>query len=338
MTARVTIKDVAAHARVSYQTVSKVLNHQMQVSPETEERIWRAVQKLGYVPHYRARDLRTRRSHMLGYSWRPDSPNQVNPILDLFMHSMVAAADARGYHILPFPHPESGNHIDAYRDLIRTGRVDGFILSSIEFHDSRIKFLQHENFPFVGFGGMEAESNLFVDVDGAAGMRMATEHLIAQGHTRIAALGWPKASRVGENRLDGYWQALRAAKLEARPAWVAHGPGSVEFGYATTHKWLQSKTPPTAIAAVTDLLAIGAMCAIRDAGLSVGADVGVTGFDDIPMAEYLTPALTSVRQPIWDVGQQVIELLVNSLEQETLAETQVILKPELVVRQSSRAR
>ncbi len=335
MPLRVTIKDVAAQADVSYQTVSKVLNNQAQVSPETKARIWRAVKKLGYVPNHRARDLRTQRSHMLGYSWRPDLPHQVNPIMDLFLLSMVEAADEKGYHILPFPHPDPEKDVDAYRDLMRTGRVDGFILSSIDYNDPRIKFLQRENFPFVAFGGLQAESDLFVDVDGARGLELATRHLIAQGHKNIAVLAWPKHSRVGQNRFAGYVQAMRDAKLEMRAAWTAHVEGTFEMGYATTHKWLRAKTRPTAIVALTDLLAVGAMRAIQESGLRVGADIAVTGFDDTPMAQYLTPALTSVRQPIWQVGQRVIDLLVRSLEQLPLTETQIVLSPELIVRESS---
>lgn len=335
MPVRVTIKDVAAEAKVSYQTVSKVLNKQVQVTSETEARIWGAVKNLGYVPNHRARDLRTRQSHMLGYSWRPDLPLQVNPIMDLFLLSMVEAADERGYHILPFPHADPTTHVDAYRDLMRTGRVDGFILSSIDYDDPRIKFLQQEKFPFVAFGGLGAESDLFVDVDGALGMFLATKHLIAQGHTRIAALAWPKFSRVGENRLSGYFKAMGEAQLETRDAWVAHIEGTVELGYTTTAQWLKAKTRPTAIVALTDLLAVGAMRAIQDHGLRVGADIAVTGFDDTPMAQYLTPSLTSVRQPIWQVGQRVIELLVHSLEQKPPVETHLVLPPELIVRESS---
>jgi len=335
MPARSTIKDVAAQAQVSYQTVSKVLNKQAQVSSETEARIWRAVKKLGYVPNHRARNLRTQRSHLLGYSWHPDLPHQVNPIMDMFLLSMVEAADARGYHILPFPHPDPRTHVDAYRDLMRTGRVDGFILSSIDYRDPRIKFLQHENFPFVAFGGLEAESDMFVDVDGAQGMYLATQHLIAQGHRDIAILAWPKHSRVGQIRFQGYARAMREANLEVRPTWVAHVEGTFEFGYATTSKWLQARTRPTAIVALTDLLAVGAMRAIQERGLHVGAEIAVTGFDNTPMAQYLMPSLTSVRQPIWEVGQRVIELLVCALEQVPLAESQVVLAPELIVRESS---
>lgn len=335
MSGRITIKDVAARAKVSYQTVSKVLNGQAQVSPETETRIWSAVKKLGYVPNHRARDLRTQRSHMLGYSWRPDLPHQINPVMDLFLLSMVEAADVKGYHILPFPHPDPETHVDAYRDLIRTGRVDGFILSSIEYNDPRIKFLQQENFPFVAFGGLDAESDLFVDVDGARGLYFATQHLIAQGHRKIAVLAWPKYSRVGQNRLAGYVKAMREAKLEMRAAWIAHIEGTFDMGYATTKAWLARKNRPTGIVALTDLLAVGAMRAIHESGLRVGADIAVTGFDDTPMAQYLTPSLTSVRQPIREIGQSVIDLLVSSLEQVPLSETQIVLSPELIVRESS---
>src|SRR4029079_2837157 len=131
-----------------YQTVSKVLNKQARVTPATEARIAAAVKALHYVPDQRARNLRAQRSHLIGYSWRPEPPDRANPILDLFLQSMMATAQQAGYHLLPFPFPTGDGHIPAYRDLIQTGRVDGFILSGMEYHDPRIKFLHAEDFPF----------------------------------------------------------------------------------------------------------------------------------------------------------------------------------------------
>ena len=149
MSRQVTIKDVAAYARVSYQTVSKVLNHQARVTKETEDRIWEAVRATGYRPNLIARSLRSRNSQLIGYSWAPAPPQQGNPILDQFLQGMVHASEDAGYHVLTFPHRPGKQWVEGYQELIDTNRVDGFVLSSVEYDDPRIKLLQERNFPFV---------------------------------------------------------------------------------------------------------------------------------------------------------------------------------------------
>src|SRR5512135_2144452 len=149
---RVTLKDVAALADVSYQTVSKVINHQVRVKKKTEEHIWQAVAALKYYPSHTARALRSQRSFTIGYSWPPTPFDQTNPILDQFLQSIFAAAEERGYYLLCFPyHADPQEHLATYRMLIDTGRVDGFILSSIEYQDPRVLLLLELNFPFAAF-------------------------------------------------------------------------------------------------------------------------------------------------------------------------------------------
>jgi DNA-binding LacI/PurR family transcriptional regulator len=346
MSKRVTLKQVALAAGVSYQTVSKVLNHQKQVSPETAARIWSAADILGYHPDDKARNLRLRRSRMIGYSWNASSADPHNPqpnagpnlILDRFLQSMVETAGRAGYYILPFPPSETRDPIAAYRSLMNTGRVDGFVLSSVTFDDPRLAFLQEQGFPFVAFGRSNPECEFpYVDVDGAAGLRMATEHLIRQGHCAIAALAWRETSRVGQDRLEGYRQALEAAGISPQAPWIARGEGRVAFGYAATQCWLDlpASTRPTGIVALNDLMAIGAMRAAQERGLSIGTDLAIVGFDDLSMVQYLTPALSSVRQPIWQVGQLVVDMLYALLEGKPVSNPHILLPPELIVRESS---
>jgi DNA-binding LacI/PurR family transcriptional regulator len=338
---QVTLKQVAKYAGVSYQTVSKVLNHQGSVSKETEERIWEAVRTLGYRPNLIARSLRSQRSGMIGYSWEPAFPEQANAILDLFLRSMTEAAEAAGYHLLAFPFRPGKAWVDAYRELIDTNRVDGFVLSSVEYNDPRIQFLQERGFPFVAFGrsnpGWEFPC---VDVHGGAGMRKVVEHLVERGHRRIAAIGWPEQSRVGQNRLDGFIEALQANGIQPNPEWIARGEGSIAFSKETVQKWLNLPPTlrPTAITAFNDIMAIGAMQAIRENGLEPGRDIAVTGFDDSPLVQYLTPSLTSVRQPIIEVGQAVMNLLLEQLNGERAVNTCRLIEPELIIRQSSSER
>ena len=164
---RVTLKQVAARASVSYQTVSKVINHQVHVTAETEKRIWDTVLELGYTPSYTARSLRSQRSHTIGYTWEPSPPDQANPILDQFLQSMFSAAEKRGYYLLCFPYPEPVKQLEAYRDLIDTGRVDAFVLSSINYHDPCVTFLCERKFPFVAFGRLDGPLHFpYIDVDG----------------------------------------------------------------------------------------------------------------------------------------------------------------------------
>jgi DNA-binding LacI/PurR family transcriptional regulator len=340
MPSRVTIKDVATRAQVSYQTVSKVVNGQAQVSNETRERIWQAIHDLGYRPHITARNLRVRASHMLGYSWRPVPPDQFNPILDKLLQSMVEAAEKSGYHLLPFPCPPDHAQIQVYRELIFSGRVDGFVLSSTNLGDQRIAYLLDTGFPFVAFGRANPEWDFpYVDVDGAAGLRAATEHLLSLGHQRIALIGWPEDSLTGKFRVRGYLEAMQAASRSVEPSWIARGEHSAQFGETAARQWLDVPTAqrPTAIIALSDLMAIGAMNAIQERGLEVGKDIAVVGFDDVPMAQYLRPPLTSLRQPIWEIGQQIVAMLIKLVRGEPLEEPRVLLPPRLIARASSGA-
>jgi DNA-binding LacI/PurR family transcriptional regulator len=335
MTKRISLKDVAATAGVSYQTVSKVLNGQIHVLPETADRVWKAAHQLGYRPNHNARNLRSQRSGMIGYSWEPEQPNHANHILDIFLTSMVEEAEAAGYHLLPFPFRQGDNLIDGYRELIDAGRVDGFVISSVNYHDPRAEYLLERQFPFVAFGRSSPELDFpYVDVDGAAGLRIATEHLIARGHRRIAALAWPESSRVGSDRFEGYRAALDQAGLPLDPALIVREEGTFANARAATERWLTlaDSRRPTGIVAFTDTMAIGAVQAGQARGLHIGRDLAVVGFDDSPMAEYLSPPLTTVRQPIRAVGRKCVEMLVARLKGQTLPEKKVLVDPELIVR------
>jgi DNA-binding LacI/PurR family transcriptional regulator len=338
MASKVTLKQVAANASVSYQTVSKVLNKQGQVSKETEQRILDVVRELGYRPNQIARNMRAKRSQMIGYSWAQASPDKANYILDHFLTSMVQEAEEAGYHLLPFPFREGNGVVDAYRELIDTGRVDGFVLSSVNYNDPRISFLLERRFPFVAFGRSNPELDFpYVDVDGFDGLRQAMQYLFSRGHQRIAAIAWPEDSRVGNERMRGYFESMQAAKLKIRPRWIERGDGTFEFGRAAAARLLKLPVSdrPTAIVTLDDTQAIGALHAARDLGLVVGRNIVIIGFDDAPMSQYLFPALTTVRQPIHKAGLKCVEILVSLMKGEEPPERQVLLTPKLVIRASA---
>ncbi len=340
MSRQATIKDVAARAGVSYQTVSKVLNHKIRVSRATEERIREAARAVGYRPNLVARSLRSRRSYMIGYSWAPSLPEQGNPILDLLLQGMVSASKQAGYHVLPFQHRPGDRWIEAYQEMIDANRVDGFVLSGVEYDDPRIQMLQGSGFPFVAFGRSNPHWDFpFVDVDGAVGMTRVVEHLVAQGHRKLAALAWSEKSRVGNNRMEGFLRGMALAGIDLHPEWIQRGEGVVQFGRQAAARLLDLPVNirPSALVAFNDFMAAGAMQSAQARGLQVGTDLAITGFDDTSIAPYLTPALTSVRQPLREIGQRVIAMLVAILEQGETQEAHVLLQPELVVRQSSQS-
>lgn len=338
MTNKITIKEVAVRAGVSYQTVSKVLNGQAQVSKETKQRIMDAVRELGYRPNQIARNMRAKRSHMIGYSWIPTDPNQVNHILDQFLSSMVLEAEAAGYHLLPFPFREGQALVDGYRELINTGRVDGFVISSVNYNDPRITFLLEQNFPFVAFGRSNAELDFpYVDIDGVDGLCQAVEYLISRGQRRIAAIAWPEDSRVGNERLGGYLQAMQAHGLDVQTQWIERGEGTFEFGRQAASRLLRLSPSerPTAIVALNDTQAIGALHAARELGLEVGQDILIIGFDDAPMSQYLFPPMTTVRQPIREAGRKCVEILLALMKGNQPLKRNVLLQPELILRDSA---
>jgi DNA-binding LacI/PurR family transcriptional regulator len=336
----VTLKQVASSAGVSYQTVSKVLNRQIQVTKETEDRIWEAARTLGYRPSFVARSLRAQRAFTIGYSWPPSPPGRENIILDQFLQSMFLAAEERGYYLLCFPyHADINKHLATYNELIETRRVDGFVLSSIEYNDPRVSLLLERNFPFVGFGRSNSDLVFpWIDVDGGLGIRQSMLHLLEQGHRRIAALAWPMDSRVGNNRMEGYFSALQDAGITPDDAWIKRGEGVFEFGYKATMELLDlpEDCRPTALITLNDMMALGASQAAKDRGLVVGQDLAVAGFDDAPMVQYTFPPLTTLRQPISEIGQRIIVMLMEYINTGAIPQNpHILIAPQLIVRRST---
>lgn len=337
----VTLKEVAAKAGVSYQTVSKVINKKANVSPETEKRIWNVIAELNYTPSYRGRSLRRQRSNTIGYTWEPSPPDQTNPILDTFLHSMLRAAEEKDYYMLCFPfHADDSRMLQVYHELYNTGRVDGFILSRLNYDESSVPFLLENKIPFVAFGRLDDHDQSFpyMDVDGGNGIAQAMDHLVSLGHRKIAALAWPEDSRVGNNRLEGYFSGLAKAGLRRNSNLIMRGEGTSEVGFnATSHLLgLPEDIRPTAVVCMNDMMAFGAMQAVQNAGLQPGRDIGVTGFDDTPTARYLTPSLTSISQPIPTIGENLMKRLIDYLETGTAQEPMCeLIAPKLEVREST---
>jgi DNA-binding LacI/PurR family transcriptional regulator len=338
--ARVTLKDVAARAGVSYQTVSKVLNNQASVTDETKARIFEAIRELGYRPNISARNLRTQSSNLLGYAWRQGSEKEEpHPVLDRFFYSAVQTAEANNYHLMTFLIEADENlDVEIYRELYAKRQVEGFLLADTNHDDPRVAFLIEEKIPFATFGrANEAWDFCWVDVDGRSGIYQVVDYLIQNGHERLGIITWPEGSKTGEERESGYFDRLSEAGIQFDSDWLIRGDNTVQVGAAGVGQLLElpEQRRPTAVICMSDHLAIGAMAGAASAGLQVGQDIAVTGFDDIPMSAFLHPPLTTVRQPINEVGRKVVDLLLKQINGEPLEEKGFLLEPSIIIRESA---
>jgi LacI family transcriptional regulator len=231
---------------------------------------------------------------------------------------------------------ESDDPLAGYDDLLRSTAVDAFVVTNTYAGTPQAAFLQSRGAPFVAFGRpWEPGSSdwAWVDVDGAAGARMATEHLLSVGHDRIAWLGWEQASRIGEDRRSGWADALVASGRDPAGLGV-RTTDNVDAARMEAHRLLEDSSI-TAFACASDTLAIGVLHALHERQLRPGTDVGVVGFDDSLGAQVAWPGLSSVRQPLEEVAVELVALLHRVLEDEPLDETGIMLAPSLVVRRSS---
>lgn len=330
----VTINQVAEAAGVSPTTVSFVLNNRGNISPETRERVMRMVQKLGYTRSAHARNLRDNQARVIGYAL-DRKRSRFNPVLDNFLLEVLHLCEASGRNLLVFSHGD--DKIAAYRKLFDSRQVDGFILSHTRQEDERFAYLQAEEIPFAAFGRSASpldEVALWVDIDGTAGIQLATEHLINQGYQRIGFVGWPIGSVSGDARYAGYREALAKHGMPYHPEWEIRTENDVAHGYHAAVSLLNQHNPPDAVVTVSDILGV----AVLQYAQEIGQPMGVTGFDDTPLGEFTSPTLTSLRQPVEQAAGLLVEMLIAQLEDRAVAQRQILLKPELVIRGSSTRR
>lgn len=323
---KATIKSVAARAGVSRQTVSNVLNAPERVSPQTAERVRKAIAELGYRPNWVARRLRTRSGRVLGFRIQAGARPGLGNLIDRFLHAVTSHAESAGYHLLLFTH--TGDEPAVYEELVATGTVDGFVLCDVRAGDGRPRWLIERGVPFACFGrpwGQELPC-AWVDVDGALGTEQAVDHLVRRGHDRIAYLGWPPGTGYGDDRAQGWLRAMSRHDRDITGL-QAQTVDDVDAAAAAAGQLLAAANPATAFVCASDTLAVGVRMAMR-----CGPAVDVIGFDDSPVASLLLPPLSSIRQPLEDVARAIVRLLVEQFDRNTQSAEGVLLPPRLVVR------
>lgn len=331
-----TIKDIARKVGKSITTVSRALNDYDDIGQETKELVRQTAREMGYIPNATAQRLQKRTTDTIGLILPTFAPRFSDPFFSEFLSGVGNQASELGFDMLVSTRAPGEQEMKSYQSDVATHRIDGFILVRTRWKDARIAYLKEANFPFVAFGRTSGDVDFpFVDEDGEVGLGLIVDHLVQLGHRRIAFITAPENITFTHHRLAGARAALKKHDLEADPEMIVTGDLTQRGGYECASSLLDLPQPPTAIAAFNDLMAFGAMSAAQDRGLVVGRQVSITGFDNIPMAEHAHPTLTTVHQPIYQIGRRVCELLIRLIRNELLDTTQVILQPSLVVRRST---
>ena len=307
--ARVTIKDVARAAGVSVATVSRVLNASGPVADDTRERIHRIAQELRFIPNGAARSLSTRRTGTLGVLL----PDLYGEFFSEVIRGLDQAAQGSGFHLLLSSSHNDRDDIEAALRAMR-GRVDGLVVMSPHIDVGVLTANLHDSVPAVLLNS-PVESGDFdtLRVDNFGGAREMAAHLAGHGHRRIAIVRGPERNFDAAERLRGFRAALADAGIAADGALEVPGDFTEEAGYRAAEALLAANPRPTAVFAANDSMAIGLISALREAGVSVPADVAVAGFDDIPISRYLTPPLSSVRVSPTELGGRAMEQLVRAV-------------------------
>jgi LacI family transcriptional regulator len=325
-----TIYDVAEKAGVSIATVSKVINNTGRISDKTRKKVLGVMDEIKYYPSVVASALTGKRTQTIGLL----VPNLANPFYAELARSMEDRADELGFSIVICSTDYKEEKEDKYVSLLIRKRVDGFIITSGFNNVSLIKELINQKIPVALIAyNISRESLSTVSVDDYTGGYQATAHLAELGHQRIAVISEKVQSSA--ERIRGYQNALKDYQLSFNETLLTETKATVNNGEKEAEKFLNLEEPPTAIFAFNDILAIGAMGAVRKKGLSIPEDISVIGFDDTILARHCYPPLTTMAQPLEEIGDQAVELLVAEIEGKATKKQRILLQAELVVRQST---
>ena len=332
MALSVTIKDVARVAKVSVATVSRALNGHDNVAEAVRSRVLAVAHELRYSPHHAARSLSSRRTHTIGVVL----PDLYGEFFSELMRGIDLVARDRGLHLLVSSyhgHPEE--QASALRAM--RGRVDGLLVMSP--HVGNIDFLS-ENLaalPAVLINSQPIESeHVAFGIDSYGGARTMMEHLLAAGHRRIAFIAGPPNNFDAFERLRGYRDALLDADATATP-WVLPGDFSEASGHRAGQMLLEGEPLPDAVFAANDMMALGCLFALSQGGVRLPDRIALAGFDDIPIARYVVPSLTTMRVDIPELGAHAMRLLLDLQNGDNVSERLAPMVPALIVRESSRS-
>jgi LacI family transcriptional regulator len=329
-----TLEQIAELAGVSRSTVSRVVNGHISVRPEVRQRVQQVIAETGYQPHAAARSLAGQRTQVIGLVIpRVIQSLFADPYYSLMIQGITQACNQHDYTLSLFLFHSEAEEAKLFPRVVGARLLDGVVLASAMVGDPFITQLLASPMPCVVVGRPQDEAASYVDVDNVAGGYTAVQHLLNQGRRRIATITGPLNTSAGQDRRQGYGNALRAHGLAVAEEMVQEGDFTEAGGYQAMQRLLP--LAPDAVFIASDTMTFGALQALREAGLTVPDAVAIVSFDDLPMAALATPPLTTVRQPIRRLGATAVETLLAILRSGPSPPRQVIMATELVVRGSS---
>ncbi len=329
-----TLEEIAVLTGVSRSTVSRVINNQPNVKEEVRERVQKKIEEVGYRPHGAARRLAGDRSYTLSIIIPYDvQAIFTEPFFPAALTGITHQAEQNDYYVM-LSMVERSREEDFYHRVVRGQMPDGVIVLSAKADNKIVPRLIEDKVPFVVIGRhLHIPDISYADVDNIGGARTAVRHLLERGRKKIATITGPVSMVAGVDRREGYLSALNEAGIEIRPELIAQGDFTRESGYFAMQQLLPSQ--PDAVFAASDLMALGAMSAIRTANLRIPDDIAVVGYDDAPVAAYTDPPLTTMRQPSKELGATAVDVLLRLITEGQEQQLSTVLPAELVIRSSS---
>jgi LacI family transcriptional regulator len=327
-----TLEDIARLCGVSRSTVSRVINEDVRVKEETRRKVKSVLNSYNFQPNLAARGLASGRTNIIGVVI-PASVSTVftDPYFPLLIQGISTVCNARDYSVMLWlSEPEYEGRMVSR--ILHNGLVDGIVVASIPMSDPIVNSLVESKMPFVLIGRHPTLDVNYLDVDNMQAARKITLHLIRIGYKRIATITGPLTMVAGYDRYQGYVKALQDSGYSVRPELVVEGNYTEEGGYLGMQRLIKYR--PDAVFAASDVMAYGAMRALREANLRIPEDVAVVGYDDIPNSAKSTPSLTTIRQPILQMGSKAVDMLIDIISNGTKTTQKVTLDTELVVRDS----
>lgn len=330
-----TIKDVALAAGVSVATVSRVLNNTAPVNEETREKIQKVIEALNYQPSMIARGMRKQQSKVIAIM----VPSYENPYhIKLFKH-IEDYARQKGYRLILVGMDET-NHSEheSIMDLM-TRNIDGIILCTYRGNKQSIKHIMHlsKRLPIIFMDNFEFDEAISsVVIDEYRGMWELTEHLITSGHQHIGYIDGSSGYKVANERRNGYQDCLKEHNLKPEAELIYYADYDINAGYEACRYFMKEcPIKPTAILAANDIMAVGAIGYLHEKNYQIPTDVAVAGFDDIYLSKIVTPNLTTYRQPLQVIAQEVLKMLIDKISTPAIEEKKIVVKGQLIVRGST---
>jgi len=327
----ITLRMVAEKAGVSVNTASRAINNKPDINIETKKLVIKIAKELGYIRNAAAVALRTKKTGTIGVVIEDNR----NPFYAEVLNGMEVAAREKNYHIILTNTQRDYNKEEEAINLLLAKRVDGLLITPVQGRDDDIKKLIDANIPFVVVG--RDFENIELDAvynDEVKGGFLATEYLIKKGHKRIALIDGFLYKSPAKGRLEGYKKALKEYGIPWDDSLISVGDISMEDGYKRTKQMLEKNLDFTAMFAYNDMMAFGAMQAIKEKGLKIPEDIGLVGYDDIPFSSLISPPLTTIRLKKQDLGVESVKLLLSRINANRKKAKKIMLDVELVIRET----